>query len=55
LYHHITMWGFLIFIPIHVYMVVWSAIRFKHGGLDVMFTGYDYHLHKDKHKKHEEK
>ncbi len=51
LLHHITMWGFLIFIPIHVYMVVWSAIRFKHGGLDVMFTGYDYHLIKNKKKK----
>lgn len=44
LVHHLTMWGFLIFIPIHVYMVVWSAIRFKHGGVDVMFTGYDYHI-----------
>jgi Ni/Fe-hydrogenase 1 B-type cytochrome subunit len=50
LIHHITMWGFLIFIPIHVYMVVWSAIRFKHGGVDIMFTGYDYHLVKDKKK-----
>lgn len=55
LYHHITMWGFIIFIPIHVYMVVWSAIRFKHGGLDIMFTGYDYHLRKDKQNKYEEK
>jgi len=55
LYHHITMWGFLIFIPIHIYMVVWSAIRFKHGGIDVMFTGYDYHLLKDKTNKFEEK
>jgi Ni/Fe-hydrogenase 1 B-type cytochrome subunit len=44
--HHITMWGYLIFIPIHIYLVVWSAIRFKHGALDVMFTGYDYHLKK---------
>jgi len=46
--HHITVWGFLIFIPIHIYLVIWSAIRFKHGAMDVMFTGYDYHL------KHEE-
>ena len=52
LVHHITMWGFLIFIPIHIYMVVWSAIRFKHGGVDIMFTGYDYHLKK---KNNEEK
>jgi len=47
LIHHITMWGYLIFIPIHVYLVIWSAIRFKHGALDVMFTGYDYHLKKE--------
>jgi len=45
--HHITMWGYLIFIPIHIYLVVWSAIRFKHSALDVMFTGYDYHLKKE--------
>ncbi len=45
--HHITMWGYLIFIPIHIYLVIWSAIRFKHGALDVMFTGYDYHLKKE--------
>lgn len=48
LIHHITMWGFLIFIPIHVYMVIWSAIRFKHNALDVMFTGYDYHMIKER-------
>ncbi len=54
--HHITMWGYLIFIPIHIYMVIWSAIRFKHAALDVMFTGYDYHLKKEKLEKdkHEE-
>ena len=46
--HHVTMWGFLIFIPIHVYMVIWSAIRFKHAAVDIMFTGYDYHLKKKK-------
>ena len=55
--HHITMWGYLIFIPIHIYLVVWSAIRFKHSAIDVMFTGYDYHLRKDelKRKKEEKK
>ena len=47
LIHHIVMWGFIIFIPIHIYMVIWSAIRFRHNALDVMFTGYDYHLKKE--------
>ena len=49
--HHIVMWGYLIFIPIHIYLVIWSAIRFKHGAMDVMFTGYDYHLKKEQEKK----
>lgn len=49
--HHIIMWGYLIFIPIHIYLVVWSAVRFKHGALDVMFTGYDYHLKKEQENK----
>lgn len=49
LIHHITMWGFIIFVPIHVYMVIWSAIRFRHNAIDVMFTGYDYH--KKRHEK----
>ncbi len=53
--HHITMWGYLIFIPIHIYLVIWSAIRFKHGALDVMFTGYDYHLKKEAEKKKKNK
>jgi len=52
--HHIVMWGYLIFIPIHIYLVIWSAIRFKHGALDVMFTGYDYHLKKEDEKNKED-
>jgi len=55
LIHHITMWGYLIFIPIHIYLVIWSAIRFKHGALDVMFTGYDYHLKKEQERKEQNK
>lgn len=51
--HHVAVWGFLIFIPIHIYLVIWSAIRFKHAALDVMFTGYDYHLKKEQLKKDE--
>ncbi len=53
--HHITMWGYLIFIPIHIYLVIWSAIRFKHGALDVMFTGYDYHLKKEQERQEQNK
>ena len=53
--HHIVMWGYLIFIPVHIYLVIWSAIRFKHGAMDVMFTGYDYHLKKEQEKKEDDR
>jgi Ni/Fe-hydrogenase 1 B-type cytochrome subunit len=53
--HHISVWGFMIFIPIHIYLVIWSAIRFKHAALDVMFTGYDYHLKKENEEKEDQK
>ena len=48
LIHHLTMWGFILVVPVHVYMVIWSSIRFKQNGIDVMFTGYDYHLKNEK-------
>ncbi|MTI14551.1 Ni/Fe-hydrogenase, b-type cytochrome subunit [Sansalvadorimonas verongulae] len=42
-WHHVFAWAFVIFIPIHIYMVVWTGIRFKHNSVEVIITGYDYH------------
>ncbi|MBR9728033.1 Ni/Fe-hydrogenase, b-type cytochrome subunit [Shewanella intestini] len=41
--HHYLTWAFIIFAVIHVYMAVWSGIRFKHNSVDSIVSGYDYH------------
>ncbi|WP_434937773.1 Ni/Fe-hydrogenase, b-type cytochrome subunit [Shewanella sp. HL-SH8] len=41
--HHYLMWAFIIFVVIHVYMAVWSGIRFRHNSVDSIVSGYDYH------------
>ncbi len=51
--HHITMWIFLLFIPIHVYMAVFNSIYGKSGAMDAIFSGYTWHKKKDKKKKNE--
>ncbi|MDA8123618.1 MAG: Ni/Fe-hydrogenase, b-type cytochrome subunit [Deltaproteobacteria bacterium] len=37
--HHILMWGFILFIVIHVYMAVWYDITFKEGRISSMVSG----------------
>lgn len=43
IFHHYLTWAFIIFVVIHVYMAVWSGIRFKHNSVDSIVSGYDYH------------
>ncbi|MDO6776409.1 Ni/Fe-hydrogenase, b-type cytochrome subunit [Shewanella sp. 3_MG-2023] len=43
IWHHIVTWAFIIFVVIHIYMAVWSGIRFKHNSVDSIVSGYDYH------------
>ncbi len=42
LVHHYTTWAFIIFIPIHIYMATWNAVRYPGGGLDTIAGGYRY-------------
>lgn len=42
LVHHYTTWAFVIFIPVHVYMATWNAVRYPGGGLDTIAGGYRY-------------
>ncbi len=42
LWHHYLTWVFVIFTVVHVYMAVWSGIRFKHNSVDSIVSGYDY-------------
>ena len=40
--HHITTWAILIFIPVHIYMVVWNAVKHPDGGADSIIGGFRY-------------
>lgn len=40
--HHITTWAIILFIPVHVYMVVWNAIKHPDGGADSIIGGFRY-------------
>ncbi|WP_104706221.1 Ni/Fe-hydrogenase, b-type cytochrome subunit [Helicobacter bizzozeronii] len=40
--HHLATWGIILFVPVHVYMVVFHSIRFPDGGADSMISGMRY-------------
>lgn len=40
--HHIATWAIVLFIPVHIYMVVWNAIKHPDGGADSIVGGYRY-------------
>ncbi len=37
--HHILMWGFILFIVVHVYMAFWHDVIFKEGTVSSMIIG----------------
>ena len=41
--HHITMWVFLIFIPVHIYMAVFNSIFGESGAMESIFSGFTWH------------
>ncbi|PAF42004.1 Ni/Fe-hydrogenase, b-type cytochrome subunit [Helicobacter sp. 11S03491-1] len=42
LIHHIVTWAFIIFIPVHIYMVIWNSLKYPNGGADAMISGLRY-------------
>ncbi len=40
--HHITMWGIIIFTPIHIYLATFSSIKGKEGAMDAIFSGHKF-------------
>ena len=47
--HHITMWGILIFVPIHIYMAIFNSIMGKEGAIDAIISGYRFNKPHQKH------
>ncbi|NHV87685.1 Ni/Fe-hydrogenase, b-type cytochrome subunit, partial [Escherichia coli] len=40
--HHICTDCIIVFVPIHVYMAVFNAIKGKEGALDAIVSGYKF-------------
>ncbi|MCR4941360.1 MAG: Ni/Fe-hydrogenase, b-type cytochrome subunit [Campylobacter sp.] len=40
--HRICMWIIMIFIPVHVYMAVFNAVKGKDGAMDAIYSGYKF-------------
>ncbi len=40
--HHITMWGIMLFIPVHIYMAIFNSIMGREGSMDSIISGYRY-------------
>ncbi len=38
--HHIFMWVFIIFLPVHVYLAVFNSVYGKSGAMDSIISGY---------------
>ena len=41
--HHIAMWGVIIFVGIHIYLVIFNAVFGKNGSMDAIFSGMKWH------------
>lgn len=40
--HHILMWVLIIFLPVHVYMVIFNSLKGKEGALDSILSGIKF-------------
>jgi len=41
--HHISMWGVIIIVTIHIYMAVFNSVFGKEGSMDAIFSGMKWH------------
>lgn len=41
--HHYFTWVFIVFLFLHVYLAIWTGLRFKKAAVDAIISGYDYH------------
>jgi len=49
--HHIAMWVFIIFLPIHIYLSVFNSVYGKSGAMDSIVSGYKWEDEKEEKKK----
>lgn len=41
-YHRILMWVIMIFVPVHIYMAIFNAVKGKDGAMDAIISGYKF-------------
>jgi len=42
-WHHLLMWGVILFVIVHIYMAVFNAVYGKEGSIDSIISGYKWH------------
>ena len=40
--HHISMWFFIVFLPIHIYLAIFNSVYGKSGAMDSIVSGYKW-------------
>ena len=45
--HHIFMWVFIIFLPVHIYLSIFNSVYGKSGAMDSIISGYRWLKDKD--------
>ncbi|MFL1706932.1 MULTISPECIES: Ni/Fe-hydrogenase, b-type cytochrome subunit [unclassified Campylobacter] len=40
--HRVAMWIIMIFVPVHIYMAVFNAVKGKNGAMDAVVSGYKF-------------
>ncbi len=46
--HHIFMWVFIIFLPVHIYLAVFNSVYGKSGAMDSIISGYRWEKEEEK-------
>ncbi|MCV6608569.1 MAG: Ni/Fe-hydrogenase, b-type cytochrome subunit [Campylobacterales bacterium] len=46
--HHITMWFFIVFLPVHIYLAVFNSVHGQTGAMDTIISGYKWDKDHDK-------
>ncbi|EPD4913841.1 Ni/Fe-hydrogenase, b-type cytochrome subunit [Campylobacter jejuni] len=41
-YHRILMWVIMIFVPVHIYIAIFNAVKGKDGAMDAIISGYKF-------------
>ena len=47
MWHHLVAWGFVVFLILHLYIVLYDNRQYKNGLMSSMVAGYKFYEKKD--------